>query len=224
MTDASHVCRHAGSLDGSERLKQQVEEIAALKPDVVCLQEVLSDGVREYYEQHLSEYRASYVLTAEEFRCRAGRMMRRALNFVGPQTTISAFLLGSVQSGLMVLHRRDRLELDEMPYALSFTEQSGDLLNIFRPRGALCVPLRLREDGSSLVVVNTHANAESASCFTDSILGLTGLHKKGGNDLNMPSVPLPSPHRSQQLAECFAHAEKVATGSRVIVRLSHPLP
>ena len=74
----------------------------------------------------------------------------------------SGFLLGSVQSGLMVLHRRTKLQPDGPPHSLPFAEQSGEpLLNFFRPRGALCVPLRLR-DGSRIVVANTHTNAESS--------------------------------------------------------------
>ena len=78
---------HAGTLDGSDRLRRQVEAIADIRPDIVCLQEVLSDGVRQFYEQGLNEeYSASYVLTQDEFRCRAGRMMRMALDHIGPQT------------------------------------------------------------------------------------------------------------------------------------------
>ena len=79
----------AGTLDGSERLKQQVAEIRRLQPDIVCLQEVLLDGVRSFYESSLGdEYAASFVLTEHELRCRVGKMMRRALDHVGPQTTM----------------------------------------------------------------------------------------------------------------------------------------
>ena len=52
-----------GALEGSERLRLQAEQIKALKPDVVCLQEVQSDGVRETFERMLPEYAATYTLT-----------------------------------------------------------------------------------------------------------------------------------------------------------------
>ena len=96
----------AAQLDGSDRLRHKVAQIRALKPDIICLQEVQTDGVREYYTAKLQDtYEASFVLTADEFRCKAGRLMRKALDHIGPQTTLSGFLLGPVQSGLMVLHR-----------------------------------------------------------------------------------------------------------------------
>lgn len=195
----------ASTLDGSDRLRRQVDSIRELAPDVVCLQEIVSDGVREYYADHLAdEYEASFVLTSHELRCKIGKIMRGALDHIGPQTTISGFIYGSVQSGLMVLHRRATLERTAPPHAISFSEQAGDLLNIFRPRGALCVPLQLRADGSPVVVTNTHANAESAQ--------LSHL-----SHLDLPSVPEPSPYRSHQLTELFGHASGLAAGARVVV-------
>jgi len=200
----------AAQLDGSDRLRHQVAQIRALKPDIICLQEVQTDGVREYYTAKLQDtYEASFVLTADEFRCKAGRLMRKALDHIGPQTTLSGFLLGPVQSGLMVLHRREVLERASTVSSFTFREQSGDPLNFVRPRGALCVPLRLRSDGSPLCVINTHANAESASFF-----GAGALF--GGH--GMPSVPKPSSHRARQLEELFEHAERLAKeGSRLVV-------
>ena len=88
--------------------------------------------------------------------------LRADCRAVRARLSSSGFLLGSVQSGLMVLHRRTKLQPDGPPHSLPFAEQSGEpLLNFFRPRGALCVPLRLR-DGSRIVVANTHTNAESS--------------------------------------------------------------
>ena len=94
--------RLAGTLDGSSRLAQQVEQIKRLKPDIICLQEVISDGVRTYFDEQLrDEYQSSFVLTSEEIRCKFGRMLRTALDHIGPQTTISGFIWGATQSGLM---------------------------------------------------------------------------------------------------------------------------
>ena len=121
---------HAAQLEGSERLRLQVAQIKTLAPDVVCLQEVQSDGVRDFFESHLSEkYAATYVLTDQLLRCKLGRVMRYALDSAGagPQTTISGFLLGPVQSGLMILHKRDTLKTDGPPSTFTFEEQSGDL-------------------------------------------------------------------------------------------------
>ena len=134
--------------------------------------------------------------------------MRRALDAAGagPQTTISGFLLGPVQSGLVILHRRDTLVSDGPPHSITFREQSGDILNAFRPRGALCARLRLRADGSRICVVNTHANAESA----DHVGGL--LFGEG-----LPSVPLPSVSRRLQLDELFSFARQMTKEARVIV-------
>lgn len=112
-------------------MRHQVAQIRALEPDIICLQEVQTDGVREYYAAELqSSYEASFILTADEFRCKAGRMMRRALDHIGPQTTLSGFLLGPVQSGLMVLHRRDAFERAAPVGSFTFREQSGDPLSI----------------------------------------------------------------------------------------------
>ena len=68
----------AGALEGSDRLRHQVEQIKSLAPDVVCLQEVQSDGVREFFETSLrDDYGATYVLTDHELRCRIGKVMRK---------------------------------------------------------------------------------------------------------------------------------------------------
>ena len=143
-----------------------------------------------------------------ELRCRVGKAMRRALDAAGagPQTTISGFLLGPVQSGLMILHRRDTIVTDGRPCSLTFREQSGDLLNAFRSRGALCAPLRLRADGSRICVVNAHANAESADHWGGLLFG-EGL----------PSVPRPSVSRRRQLAELFSFARQMTREARVVV-------
>ena len=58
----------AGALEGSERLRLQCKRIQELAPDVVCLQEVQSDGVRTYIEKNLPEYGATYILTDNELR------------------------------------------------------------------------------------------------------------------------------------------------------------
>ena len=232
---------YAGALEGSERLRLQCKRIQELAPDVVCLQEVQSDGVRAYIEQNLPEYGATYILTDNELResmpclsitsccwldkrltvssclstpergilgCRIGRLMRKALDSAGagPQTTISGFLLGPVQSGLMILHRKDKLTADGRASAITFDEQGGDLLNAFRPRGALCARLRLRTDGSPVVVANTHANAESANFVGGTILGQ-----------QLPSVPLPSSPRRRQLQQLFSHVSRLTTEARVVV-------
>ena len=141
-------------------------------------------------------------------RCRIGKVMRRALDAAGagPQTTISGFLLGPVRSGLMILHRRDTLVADGVPRAITFSEQSGDMLNAFRPRGALCAPLRLRADGSRVAIVNTHANAESADAVGGVLFGR-----------DLPSVPLPSTPRRRQLTELFSFAKRLSRHSRVVV-------
>ena len=131
--------------------------------------------------------------------------MRVALDHVGPQTTIGGFLLGPVQSGLMVLHRRETLERDAQPRVFTFTDQQGDLLNLFRPRGVLCVPLRLKSDRTPLLVANTHANAESATFGA-----ILSPH-------SLPSVPLNSEHRCRQLRQLFGHARRLASSSRVII-------
>ncbi|EOD33598.1 hypothetical protein EMIHUDRAFT_111736 [Emiliania huxleyi CCMP1516] len=202
----------AGTLDGSARLAGQISKLRELAPDVICLQEVVSDGVRERYAHALSDmYDASFVLTADEFRCRAGRMMRLALDHVGPQTTIGGFLLGSVQSGLMILHKRATLERDGLATAFPFEDQAGDLLNRFRPRGALAVPLRLRGDGSRLLVVNTHANAESG----DQLFDLSRLLSGAG----ISSIPCTSVHRKTQLQQLFLEASRLAgaRGARALL-------
>jgi len=202
----------AGTLDGSARLAGQISKLRELAPDVICLQEVVSDGVRERYARALSDmYDASFVLTADEFRCRAGRMMRLALDHVGPQTTIGGFLLGSVQSGLMILHKRATLERDGLATAFPFEDQAGDLLNRFRPRGALAVPLRLRGDGSRLLVVNTHANAESG----DQLFDLSRLLSGAG----ISSIPTTSVHRKTQLQQLFLEASRLAEarGARALL-------
>ena len=101
------------------------------------------------------------------------------------------------------------LQADGAPTALTFSEQDGDLLNLVRPRGVLCVPLRL-PDGSKLVVANTHANAESASL--DALLApLQGTAK------SLPSAPLKSSYRSRQLDELFTHAARLADSARVVI-------
>ena len=46
----------AGSLEGSERLRLQIKEILHLKPDLVCCQEVLADGVRSTIERATADY------------------------------------------------------------------------------------------------------------------------------------------------------------------------
>lgn len=202
----------AGTLDGSARLAGQISKLRELAPDVICLQEVVSDGVRERYAHALSDmYDASFVLTADEFRCRAGRMMRLALDHVGPQTTIGGFLLGSVQSGLMILHKRATLERDGLATAFPFEDQAGDLLNRFRPRGALAVPLRLRGDGSRLLVVNTHANAESG----DQLFDLSRLLSGAG----ISSIPSTSVHCKTQLQQLFLEASRLAEarGARALL-------
>ena len=52
----------ADSLDGSPRLAQQAEALLALKPDIICLQEVLADGARRAYVGALGEdYDACYA-------------------------------------------------------------------------------------------------------------------------------------------------------------------
>ena len=134
--------------------------------------------------------------------------MRKALDSAGagPQTTISGFLLGPVQSGLMILHRKDKLTADGRPSAITFDEQGGDLLNAFRPRGVLCARLRLRTDGTPVVVANTHANAESANFVGGTILGQ-----------QLPSVPLPSSPRRRQLQQLFGHVSRLAAEARVVV-------
>ena len=76
---------------------------------VLLLSWSIYHGMKGGKDALADEYDASFVLTDSELRCRIGRMMRRALDHVGPQTTMSGFLLGSVQSGLLVLHRRSRL-------------------------------------------------------------------------------------------------------------------
>ena len=184
-------------LEGSKRLSLQVDKIRELAPDVVCLQEVQSDGVRQHFETNMPEYAATYVLN-DELRCRVGKLMRKALDSAGagPQTTISGFLLGPVQSGLMILHRRDTLVADGPASSITFDDQSGDLLNAFRPRGVLCAHLRLRADNSRIVVANTHANSESASQLGDMIFGAYST---------LPSVPLPSTPRRNQLNQLFDH-------------------
>lgn len=70
------LLRPEHSLEGSDRLRHQVEQIKSLAPDVVCLQEVQSDGVREFFETSLrDDYGATYVLTDHELRCRIGKVM-----------------------------------------------------------------------------------------------------------------------------------------------------
>jgi endonuclease/exonuclease/phosphatase family metal-dependent hydrolase len=196
-------------LEGSKRLSLQVDKIRELAPDVVCLQEVQSDGVRKHFEANMPEYAATYVLN-DELRCRIGKLMRKALDSAGagPQTTISGFLLGPVQAGLMILHRRDTLVADGPASAITFDDQSGDLLNAFRPRGVLCAHLRLRADNSRIVVANTHANSESASQLGGMIFGAYST---------LPSVPLSSTPRRNQLNQLFVHASRLSLHSRVVV-------
>ena len=52
-----------GALEGSKRLRLQAERIRDLAPDIVCLQEVQSDGVRQAFERMLPEYDSHYILT-----------------------------------------------------------------------------------------------------------------------------------------------------------------
>ena len=52
-----------GALEGSERLRSQAAQIKALSPDIVCLQEVQSNGVRETIERLLPEYAVTCKLT-----------------------------------------------------------------------------------------------------------------------------------------------------------------
>lgn len=58
----------AAQLEGSKRLTMQVDRIKELAPDIVCLQEVQSDGLHcRWFESKLAdEYSASYVLTTDE--------------------------------------------------------------------------------------------------------------------------------------------------------------
>lgn len=70
--------RLAGTLEGSTRLQQQIEAILKLAPDIVCLQEVLADGVRAEIQKGVKRvYGCSFQQSAShvQLALRAGGLL-----------------------------------------------------------------------------------------------------------------------------------------------------
>ena len=77
------------------------------------------------------------------------------------RSALSNFLRCSNHGGLATLYNPDRFRLSDAPESLIFTEQKGDALNLFKPRGATVAVLEPLMDGTSaaaLVVCNVHMN------------------------------------------------------------------
>ena len=72
----------AGSLEGSERLRLQIKEILHLKPDLVCCQEVLADGVRSTIIRATADYYGCSSATHPAFSRYALRAFGSALLIV----------------------------------------------------------------------------------------------------------------------------------------------
>ncbi|KAL1522379.1 hypothetical protein AB1Y20_017370 [Prymnesium parvum] len=81
--------RFAGSLEGSTRLQQQIDAILHLSPDVVCLQEVLADGVRSTIEASVQDvYNSSYAQDAST--------IHRAFRAIGSLAVLLLYTISSL--------------------------------------------------------------------------------------------------------------------------------
>jgi endonuclease/exonuclease/phosphatase family metal-dependent hydrolase len=81
--------------------------------------------------------------------------------YVVHESALYVWLTG-IQTGLVVFVRRhQRITVTQINHTL-FSEQHGDALNFFNPRGFTTV--RLTVDGRELMLVNTHLNHGDAEC------------------------------------------------------------
>jgi hypothetical protein len=210
----SHLAK---PLQTGRRLRHQAAAIAALAPDIICLQEVLADSARvQYIEALQADYEPSFARDPSRPRLYLRQVALLSMYAVqlwlcwqptwriaalvlsltllacmmATITTLWAFLFGDTHpAGLLTFTKRSRLTRVGEPIASPFAEQEGDWMNVVRPRGVLWQRLECKGDRRLLVIGNTHADALSKD-----------LPKRE----QMQSVLQPSAHRRRQLHELFS--------------------
>jgi hypothetical protein len=72
---------------------------------------------------------------------------------------IWSFFAGGVRTANVILYKTSKFELTETKmFSKYFKEQSGDWLNIARPRGYIVADLKLTEGGKSVRITNCHTS------------------------------------------------------------------
>ena len=210
-------------LQRSSRVKDQVAEILRLKPDIVCLQEVVADRARDLYIAALTEhyepsFRVAEHSTTRQLLCSSPHLLWAAAGtwlcwqqrvwalvaalasafglLVLTRSTAWEFATSHMYpAGLLTLTRRSRLRPVGLPLACPYRVQDGDWMNMLQQRGVLWQELQLVGDSDSrtLWVGNTHADALSKE-----------LHASD----RVRRVLQPSSARREQLCELFADGER----------------
>ncbi len=157
------------------RFENQARMLLKLNADVYCLQEVFSDKVARIFERILGK---DYIVIRDDSswatlliplvmlsigfyvvpKTRSGLVLlvgALVLWFLCGTLNCTSFVFGSHRGGLLVILRRDRVELKLKTYR-DFNVQSGDPLNLVRRRGYSLVGLTV--SGHDLTIVNLHAN------------------------------------------------------------------
>ena len=174
------------SLVQSIRLQSQIQHIKKLNPDIFCLQEMHSTHLLSYYRNNFPEYNCFYkknpfainqvillfIILSIFFYITHLHLDSKYIfllviiffancYYLIFYTPAGIFLNGNIQTANVIFYKRRKFTFIK-GHVHYFKNQDGDILNIIRQKGFLC--LTLKHKGKDIQIVNCHLSNKQEFC------------------------------------------------------------